>query len=78
MPSAWRHVVVGQSFLIGSGTFAEPILVKDGVDFLAVEGRSIVGMRFELSSRRTTRRSTFPCCRIGPSVTRTMRSSWRR
>lgn len=38
MPSAWRHVVVGQSFLIGSGTFAEPILVKDGVDFLAVEG----------------------------------------
>ena len=38
MPSAWRHIVVGQSFLIGSGTFAEPILVKDGVDFLAVEG----------------------------------------
>jgi isoquinoline 1-oxidoreductase beta subunit len=38
MPSAWRHVIVGQSFLIGSGTFAEPILVKDGVDFLAVEG----------------------------------------
>lgn len=38
MPAAWRHVVVGQSFLIGSGTFAEPILVKDGVDFLAVEG----------------------------------------
>jgi isoquinoline 1-oxidoreductase beta subunit len=38
MPVAWRHVVVGQSFLIGSGTFAEPILVKDGVDFLAVEG----------------------------------------
>ncbi|HEY9230382.1 MAG TPA: molybdopterin cofactor-binding domain-containing protein [Gemmatimonadaceae bacterium] len=38
MPHAWKHVVVGQSFLIGSGTFAEPILVKDGVDFLAVEG----------------------------------------
>jgi len=38
MPKAWRHVVVGQSFLIGSGTFAEPILVKDGVDFLGVEG----------------------------------------
>jgi isoquinoline 1-oxidoreductase beta subunit len=38
MPSAWKHVVVGQSFLIGSGTFAEPMLVKDGVDFLAVEG----------------------------------------
>ena len=38
MPTAWRHVVVGQSFLIGSGTFAEPILVKNGVDFLAVEG----------------------------------------
>lgn len=38
MPMAWRHVVAGQSFLIGSGTFAEPILVKDGVDFLGVEG----------------------------------------
>jgi isoquinoline 1-oxidoreductase beta subunit len=38
MPSAWRHVVVGQSFLIGSGTFAEPILVNNGVDFLAVDG----------------------------------------
>lgn len=38
MPSAWRHVVVGQSFLLGSGTFAEPILVKEGVDFLGVEG----------------------------------------
>ena len=37
-PSAWRHVVVGQSFLLGSGTFGEPFLVKDGVDFLAVEG----------------------------------------
>jgi isoquinoline 1-oxidoreductase beta subunit len=38
MPASWRHVVVGQSFLIGSGNFGEPVLVKNGVDFLAVEG----------------------------------------
>jgi len=38
MPTAWRHVIVGQSFIIGSGTFSEPILVHDGVDFLGVEG----------------------------------------
>ena len=31
-------VVAGQSFLLGSGNFGEPYLVKDGVDFLAVEG----------------------------------------
>jgi isoquinoline 1-oxidoreductase subunit beta len=38
MPASWRHIVVGQSFLIGSGNFGEPFLVKNGVDFLAVEG----------------------------------------
>ena len=38
MPSAWRHVVVGQSFLIGSGNQFESLLVKDGMDFLVVEG----------------------------------------
>jgi isoquinoline 1-oxidoreductase beta subunit len=38
MPAAWRHVVVGQSFMIGSGTQFEPFLVKDGVDQLVVEG----------------------------------------
>jgi isoquinoline 1-oxidoreductase beta subunit len=32
MPAAWRHVVVGQSILIGSGNPFEPLLVKDGVD----------------------------------------------
>ncbi|MFZ2101707.1 MAG: molybdopterin cofactor-binding domain-containing protein [Oricola sp.] len=37
-PKVWRHVVAGQSFLLGSGNFGEPYLVKDGVDFLAVEG----------------------------------------
>ncbi len=38
MPAAWRHVVVGQSFLIGSGNPFEPFLVKNGLDFLVVEG----------------------------------------
>lgn len=37
-PAAWRHVVAGQSFLLGSGNFGEPFLVKNDVDFLAVEG----------------------------------------
>jgi isoquinoline 1-oxidoreductase beta subunit len=38
MPAAWKHVVVGQSFIIGSGSLFEPFLVKDGVDHLVVEG----------------------------------------
>ena len=38
MPSAWRQVVVGQSFMIGSGNPFESALVKDGMDFLVVEG----------------------------------------
>jgi len=38
MPAAWKHVVVGQSFMIGSGNPFEPFLVKDGVDVLTVEG----------------------------------------
>jgi isoquinoline 1-oxidoreductase beta subunit len=38
MPAAWRHVVVGQSFLIGSGNVFEPLLVKNGLDVLVVEG----------------------------------------
>jgi isoquinoline 1-oxidoreductase beta subunit len=37
-PSGWRHVVVGQSFLIGSGNQFESMLVKDGADYLALEG----------------------------------------
>ena len=36
MPSAWRHVVVGQSILAGTPFAA--VLVKNGVDFTAVEG----------------------------------------
>ena len=38
MPAAWRHVVVGQSFVIGSGNVFEPFLVKNGVDSLVLEG----------------------------------------
>jgi len=36
MPSAWQHVVVGQSFIIG--TAMEKTFIKDGVDPLVVEG----------------------------------------
>src|SRR5437667_5517482 len=36
MPTAWRHVVVGQS--IGAGTPLEGFLIKNGVDGTAVEG----------------------------------------
>src|SRR5260221_101303 len=38
MPAAWRHVVVGQSFMMGSGNAFEPFLVKNGLDVLTVEG----------------------------------------
>jgi isoquinoline 1-oxidoreductase beta subunit len=38
MPLASKHVIVGQSWMIGSGNAFEPFLVKDGVDQLAVEG----------------------------------------
>jgi isoquinoline 1-oxidoreductase beta subunit len=38
MPLAWKHVIVGQSFVIGTGVIQEAILVKNGVDQLATEG----------------------------------------
>ena len=38
MPMAWRHVVVGQSHIIGTGPPWEGALVKNGVDELVVEG----------------------------------------
>jgi isoquinoline 1-oxidoreductase subunit beta len=38
MPIASKHVIVGQSWMIGSGNAFEPILVKNGVDQLATEG----------------------------------------
>lgn len=38
MPAAWRHVIVGQSWMIGTGPPWEDALVKDGVDQLATEG----------------------------------------
>jgi len=38
LPSAWRHVIVGQS--IGQGTPFADMLVKNGVDATAVEGVS--------------------------------------
>jgi isoquinoline 1-oxidoreductase beta subunit len=39
-PLAWRQVVVGQSFVKGTGVAMEAVLVKNGVDELAVEGSS--------------------------------------
>jgi len=38
MPTAWRHVIVGQSWIINTGPPWETALVKDGVDSLAIEG----------------------------------------
>jgi isoquinoline 1-oxidoreductase subunit beta len=37
-PAAWRHTVVGQSFLVGTGSPFESVLVRNGVDALVVEG----------------------------------------
>jgi isoquinoline 1-oxidoreductase beta subunit len=37
-PAAWRHVIVGQSHIIGTGPPWEGALVKKGVDELVVEG----------------------------------------
>jgi isoquinoline 1-oxidoreductase beta subunit len=38
MPAAWRHVVVGQSFVIDNRFPLESLLVKNGVDSISVEG----------------------------------------
>jgi isoquinoline 1-oxidoreductase beta subunit len=38
MPLAWKHAIVGQSFVLGTGVIQEAILVKNGVDELATEG----------------------------------------
>jgi isoquinoline 1-oxidoreductase subunit beta len=37
-PLAWKHVIVGQSFVLGTGVIQEALLVKNGVDQLATEG----------------------------------------
>lgn len=39
MPAAWKPVIVAQSFVMGTGNPFEAVLVKDGVDYLVVEGR---------------------------------------
>ncbi len=58
LPSAWSHVIVGQSIL--TGTLFEPMMVKDGVDDTSVEGVAdspyITGLadhRVELHSPKT-------------------------
>lgn len=55
LPSAWRHVVVGQSIL--AGTPFEQFLVKNGVDETAVEGAAdthYVIPNFQLSVHHPT------------------------
>jgi hypothetical protein len=37
MPAAWKHVIVGQSWVIGSGHWSEPFVTKDGVDILGTQ-----------------------------------------
>ncbi len=38
LPLAWKHVIVGQSFVLGTGVPQEALLVKNGVDQLVTEG----------------------------------------
>ncbi len=55
MPAAWRHVVVGQSYLVG--TPFESLLIKNGVDFDAVGGTAdnpYVIPNFHLSAHHPT------------------------
>ncbi len=58
MPSAWDHIIVGQSIL--AGTPFEPMMVKDGVDATSVEGvsdspylKAMANHRVQLHSPRT-------------------------
>ncbi len=58
LPSAWDHIIVGQSIL--AGTPFEPMMVKDGVDATSVEGvsdspylKATANHRVQLHSPRT-------------------------
>jgi len=58
LPVAWRHVVVGQSILVG--TPFEPFMVKNGIDATSVEGvadspylKEIPNHRVDLHSPKT-------------------------
>jgi isoquinoline 1-oxidoreductase beta subunit len=57
LPTAWRHVIVGQSIL--AGTPFEPMMVKNGIDATSVEGvadsaylKAIPNHRVDLHSPR--------------------------
>jgi isoquinoline 1-oxidoreductase beta subunit len=55
MPTAWRHVIVGQS--IGAGTPFAAMLVKNGVDETAVEGVADMAYKipnFQVSAHHPT------------------------
>jgi isoquinoline 1-oxidoreductase beta subunit len=51
-PTAWDHVVVGQSIV--AGTFLEPFVVKDGVDSTSVEGVGESPYLDAVAARRVT------------------------
>jgi len=38
LPVVWKHMIVGQSFVLGTGVPQEAVLVKNGVDQLVIEG----------------------------------------
>lgn len=38
LPLVWKHMIVGQSFVLGTGVPQEAVLVKNGVDQLVIEG----------------------------------------
>ena len=57
LPTAWHHVIVGQSIL--AGTPFEPVMVKNGIDATSVEGvadsaylKSVANHRVDLHSPR--------------------------
>jgi isoquinoline 1-oxidoreductase beta subunit len=57
LPGAWRHVIVGQSWVIGSGHWSEPFVTKDGVDLLATQGTADTRYRipnFHVSAHHPT------------------------
>jgi isoquinoline 1-oxidoreductase subunit beta len=57
MPAAWKHVIVGQSWVIGSGHWSEPFVTKDGVDILGTQGTTDTRYRipnFHVSAHHPT------------------------
>jgi len=75
MPTAWDHVVVGQS--IAAGTPFEAFIVKNGIDGTSIEGLpENPYLSDKKLARCTRRRRRFRCCGGAPSARRTSRSRW--